>query len=127
MEYITAVNDYVLLMPSGELRGYKDIDSARGTIYQYDIVNMLDHVHSGADGEFDMYTEQNDVGIIEGVENGECQIFYLDDFITKIQESGMFQDEKDEVISKLLQENININVYDLGLFNLLNECRVEWA
>ena len=126
MEYITAVNDYVLLMPSGELRGYKDIDSARGTIYQYDIVNMLDHVHSGADGEFDMYTEQNDVGIIEGVENGECQIFNLDDFILKIQESGIFQDEKDEVISQLLKENINLNVYDLGLFDLLNECRVEW-
>ncbi len=126
MEYITAVNDYVLLMPSGELRGYKDIDSARGTIYQYDIVDMLEHVHSGADGEFDMYTEQNDVGIIEGVENGECQIFNLDDFILKIQESGMFQDEKDEVISQLLKENINLNVYDLGLFNLLNECRVEW-
>lgn len=127
MEYITAANDYVLLMPSGELRGYKDIDSARGTIYEYDVLQMLEYVHSGTEDEFDMYTQQNDVGIIEGVENGECQIFNLDDFITKIQESGMFQDEKDEVISKLLQENININVYDLGLFNLLNECRVEWA
>lgn len=127
MEYITAANDYVLLMPSGELRGYKDIDSARGTIYEYDVLQMLEHVHSGTEDEFDMYTQQDDVGIIEGIENGECQIFNLDDFITKIQESGMFQDEKDEVISKLLQENININVYDLGLFNLLNECRVEWA
>ena len=74
-----------------------------------------------------MYSQQNDVGIIEGVENGECQIFNLDDFISKIRESAMFQDEKDEVISKLLRENINLNVYEYGLFNLLNECEVEWA
>lgn len=67
MKYITAVNDYVLLMPSGELRGYKDIDSA------------------------------------------------------------MFQDEKDEIISKLLREDINMNVYDYGLFSLLNDFEVEWA
>ncbi|SFU73260.1 hypothetical protein SAMN04487886_11233 [Clostridium sp. DSM 8431] len=127
MEYVTAVNDYVLLMPSGELRGFKDIDSARGTVYEYDLRTILENVHSGGEYEFDMYSQQNDVGIIEGVENGECQIFNLDDFISKIRESAMFQDEKDEVISKLLRENINLNVYEYGLFNLLNECEVDWA
>ena len=127
MEYLTAANDYILLMPSGELRGFKDIDSARGTIYQYDINTIMENVHSGGEYEYDMYNQQNDVGIIAGVENGECQIFDLEDFISKIRESGMFQDEKDEIINKLLQENINLNVYDLGLFNLLNDCRVEWA
>ncbi len=127
MEYLTAANDYILLMPSGELRGFKDIDSARGTIYQYDINTIMENVHSGGEYEYDMYNQQNDVGIIAGVENGECQIFDLEDFISKIRESGMFQDEKDEIINKLLQENINLNVYDLGLFSLLNDCRVEWA
>lgn len=127
MEYLTAANDYILLMPSGELRGFKDIDSARGTIYQYDINTIMENVHSGGEYEYDMYNQQNDVGIIAGVENGECQIFDLEDFISKIRESGMFQEEKDEIINKLLQENINLNVYDLGLFNLLNDCRVEWA
>lgn len=127
MEYVTAANDYVLLMPSGELRGFKDIDSARGTIYQYDINTIMDNVHSGGEYEFDMYNDQDSVGIIAGVEDGECQIFNLEDFIEKIRESGMFQDEKDEIISRLLQENINLNVYDLGLFDLLNDCTVEWA
>lgn len=127
MEYITAVNDYLLLMPSGELRGFKDIDSARGTIYQYDINTILENVHSGGEYQYDMYSQQNDVGIIAGVENGECQIYHLEDFISKIRESGIFQDEKNEIINKLLQENIDLNIYELGLFDLLNDCRVEWA
>ena len=37
---------YVLLMPSGELRGFKDIDSARGTVYEYDLRTILENVQA---------------------------------------------------------------------------------
>lgn len=127
MEYITALNNYVLLMPSGELRGFQDLESARGTIYQYDLETILGNTHGGREYEYDMFTEINDIGITAGVLEGECQIFVLEDFIEKIRESSMFQDEKDEIISKLLKEDINLNIYDYDLFSLLNDSEVEWA
>lgn len=127
MNYITAVNDYVVLMPSGELRGYESLESARGTIYEYDLNNILENVHSGGESYYDMYSQMNDAGIIQGVENGECQIYHLEDCIEKIRDSAMFQDEKDEIISKLLQRDININVYDYGIYDLISEADVEWA
>ena len=125
MDYITPVNSYIVLMPSGDIRGFKEVDDARGTIYEYYFNKSLGHVHSGGESFYDMYGNYNDVGIIAGVEEGECQIYNLDDFMDKIRNSDMFQEEKDELISKLLKENIILNVYNYGIYDLLSEVDVE--
>ena len=39
----------------------------------------------------------------------------------------MFQDEKDEIISKLLEENIKMNVVDYGLEGILTEVEEKWT
>ena len=125
MNYITPVNSYLVLMPSGDIRGFKDVDTARGTIYEYYFKKALSSVHSGGESPYDMYGNYNDVGIIAGVEEGECQIYNLDDFMDKIRNSDMFQEEKDELISRLLRENIILNVYNYGIYDLLSDADVE--
>ena len=127
MNYITPVNNYLVLMPSGDIRGFKEVDEARGTIYEYYFKKALGCVHSGGESYYDIYGNYNDVGIISGVEEGECQIYDLEGFMDKIRNSGMFQDEIDELILKLLQENIKLNVYEYGIYDLLSNVDVEWA
>jgi len=127
MDYITAVNNYLVLMPSGDIRGFKEVDDARGTIYEYYYKKALGSVHSGGESYYDIYGNYNDVGIISGVEEGECQIYDLEGFMDKIRNSDMFQEEKDELISKLLQENIKLNIYNYGIYDLLSDVEVEWA
>lgn len=125
MNYITPVNSYLVLMPSGDIRGFKDVDDARGSVYEYYFKKSLGNIHSGGESYYDMYGNYNDVGIISGVEEGECQIYNLDDFMENIRNSGMFQEEKDELISKLLKENITLNTYDYGIYDLLYDADVE--
>lgn len=126
MEYITAVNNYVVLTPSGNLVGFKEVDEARNFIYNYYYQEMLDKVHPYGEGYFDVYTEINNVGIINGVEDGECQIYNLDDFIEKLRDSALLQEEKDEIIAKLLKEDIKLNIYEYGIYDILSEAEVEW-
>ena len=126
MEYITPVNNYVVLMPSGELVGFVEVDKARGYIYNYYYNEMLDEVEPYGDGLFDVYTQINDVGIINGVEDGECQIYKLDSFIENIQQSGLLQEEKDDIIAKLLKSEINLNIYEYEIYDILSEADVEW-
>lgn len=127
MNYITPVNNYFVLMPSGDIRGFKEVDEARGTIYEHYFNKALSCVHSGGESYYDIYGNYNDVGIISGVEEGECQIYDLEGFMDKIRTSDMFQEEIDELISKLLVDNIKMNVYEYGIYDLLSDVDVEWA
>lgn len=125
MNYITPVNSYLVLMPSGNMRGFKDVDHARGLIQEYYLKKTLSSIHNGEEGSQDMHEDFNDIGIVAGVEDGECQIYNLDDFMDKIRNSDIFQEEKDELISELLKENIKLNVYDYGVYDLLSDVEVE--
>ncbi|PRR82344.1 hypothetical protein [Clostridium vincentii] len=125
MNYITPVNSYLVLMPSGNIRGFKDVDHARGLIQEYYLKKTLSSIHNGEEGSQDMHEDFNDIGIVAGVEDGECQIYNLDDFMDKIRNSDIFQEEKDELISELLKENIKLNVYDYGVYDLLSDVDVE--
>lgn len=59
-----------------------------------------------------------------GAYGGDCIIYDLDSFIESIQNSGIFEDEKEELILKLMQEKINLNINDYQIDNLLNDARV---
>ncbi len=50
--------------------------------------------------------------------------YYVDSFIENIQSSGIFEDEKEELILKLMQEKINLNINDYQVDDLLYDTKV---
>ena len=131
MEYITAFNNYVVAQPNGDLIGFKELSDARSFISTYNINNILENspIAENAEKFFDLYQEkdQQDLGIITGVDEGECKIYDLEDFIEKVRESDFFESEKDEIISQLLKEDIKLNIYDYGIDNILTDVKMEWT
>ena len=131
MEYITAFNNYVVAQPNGDLIGFKELSDARSFISTYNLNNILENspIAENAEKFFDLYQEkdQQDLGIITGVDEGECKIYDLEDFIEKLRESDFFQSEKDEIISELLKEDIKLNIYDYGIDNILTDVKMEWT
>ena len=130
MEYITAFNNYVVAQPNGDLIGFKELSDARSFISTYNLNNILENspIAENAEKFFDLYQEkdQQDLGIITGVDEGECKIYDLEDFIEKVRETDFFQSEKDEIISELLKEDIKLNIYDYGIDNILTDVKMEW-
>ncbi len=131
MEYITAFNNYVVAQPNGDLIGFKELSDARSFISTYNLNNILENspIAENAEKFFDLYQEkdQQDLGIITGVDEGECKIYDLEDFIEKVRETDFFQSEKDEIISELLKEDIKLNIYDYGIDNILTDVKMEWT
>lgn len=128
MEYITAVNNYVVLTPEGRLVGFQDKDRCINYITGYEFSNMLEFKNNKNDGYFDFYVEQDqkDFGTITGVNEGDCLIYRLDDIIEAIQNAGIFQSEKDEIISELLKEDINLNIHNIGIDNIIASLDALW-
>jgi len=131
MKYITAFNNYVVAQPNGDLIGFKELSDARSFISTYNLNNILENspIAENAEKFFDLYQEkdQQDLGIITGVDEGECKIYDLEDFIEKVRETDFFQSEKDEIISELLKEDIKLNIYDYGIDNILTDVKMEWT
>lgn len=129
MDYITPFNNYIVVMPTGAALGFVELSDARGYITTNYLGRILSIAHEGKYSYFDMTQERDmeDSGIIAGVYEGEAQIYDLDEFMEKVRESAMFQDEKDEIISELLKKDIHMNIRDLGLDGLLTEVEQKWT
>ena len=54
-----------------------------------------------------------------GVEEGKCEVYKTEDFIEKLKEELVFDEEKEEVISKLSEAKINFNIYEYSLDEIL--------
>ena len=48
----------------------------------------------------------------------------MEEFINKLEEELVFDNEKDEIISKLMEEDLEINVYDYNLDMILADTDV---
>lgn len=122
MEYITAANNYIVVDPSGDIRGFVELSDARNYTSCYYLDNILEYRPRDVNNSkmFDVYLEEDQEALnyITGVNEGECRIFDLDSVIERVREDSYFQEEKDEIISKLLKENINLNIYDYGIDNI---------
>lgn len=128
MEYVTAFNNYIVEEPSGDIRGFVELSDARSYISSM-YLNRILYSERGKYSVFDMTQERDmeDYGLIAGVNQGECKIFDLDDFLEKIRNSSIFQDEKDELISKLLEEEIKLNVIDYTIDDILIDVEEKWT
>lgn len=114
---------YLLVMPSGDIKGFNDVETAKGyiNIYYYKKINSAEDIL-----EYNDITDSNDqfcnticqnLGVVEG----ECKVFDNYSVISKIQEELVFEEEKEEVISKLLSSDIKLNIYDYAIDNILSD------
>lgn len=112
--------DYLLVMPSGNVRGFEDIKSAKGYVNNYYYKKIISTDVIGA--YKDLIEDFDDISDVlsykSGVEEGECRLYNTYNIIEKIQNEGIFQEEKEELISKLLSNKIDINIYDYGIDNI---------
>ena len=112
--------DYLLVMPSGNVRGFEDIESAKGYVNNYYYKKTISTDVIGA--YKDLIEDFDDISDVlsykSGVEEGECRLYNTCNIIEKIQSEGICQEEKEELISKLLSNKIDINIYDYGIDNI---------
>jgi len=115
-------NDYFLVMPSGNCKGFNDLESAKAYINIYYERRINDGIHEeGYDDATEIGGDKPRKNICTqlGVEEGKCQVYKTEDFIRKISEELVFDEEKEEVISKLCEGKIDLNIYDYSLDEIL--------
>lgn len=115
-------NEYLLVMPSGKCKGFNDLDLAKAYI------NLYYERKIDSDLSEDDYNDATEIGAEEprrnictqlGVAEGKCEVYNIAEFVEKLKEQLVFEQEEEEIISKLLQEKIDMNVYDYGLDKIL--------
>lgn len=115
-------NEYLLVMPSGNCKGFNDIEGAKAYINMYYELRFDDTLHE------DGYNDATEIGGDEwrlnvftqlGVAEGKCEIYKTEEFINIINKEFIFEEEKEEIVSKLCKAKINFNIYDYGLDELL--------
>lgn len=131
MDYLTAVNNYIVVEPSGDIKGFKELSDARSFDSCYYLDNILENSSrvKGFGTLFDLYQEedQEDLNRILGVNEGECRVYDLESVIEAIRNSFYFQDEKNELISNLMKEEITLNIYDYGIDNILEDSKIMYS
>ena len=117
-------NEYLLIMPDGDCRGFNDLESAKSYVNIYyerlidkniseDDYNDATEIGSG-DNRIKICTEL-------GVEEGKCELYNMEDIIDKIKEEVIFDKEKKEIIEKLCMSDIDFNIYDNNLDLLISD------
>lgn len=123
METILPYHNYIVVTPKGDIEGFQQVEDANAYILGY-FVEEIDDIGNNSDYVYvDNTTEQleNAVNISRelGVYEGECRIYDLESLIENIRNSGIFDDEKEELISKLMEEEIELNINDYQMDEFL--------
>ena len=112
-------NEYLVVMPTGNCKGFNDIEGVKAYINMYYELRLDDVFHK--DGYYDAteiggdeyrYNVFTQLGAEEGA---KCEIYKTVSFIEEINKELVFEDEKEEIISKLCEAKINFNIYDYSL------------
>ena len=115
-------NEYLLVMPNGDCKGFNDLKEAKAYIniyYERKIDEDVDeHGYNdftdigGGDARQNICTQL-------GVEEGRCEVYNMDEFVKKLENELVFDNEKNEIISKLMEEHLDINLYNYNLDMIL--------
>lgn len=117
-------NEYLLIMPDGDCRGFNDLESAKSYVNIY-YERLIDENISEDD-----YNDATEIGSGDnrikictelGVEEGKCELYNMEDIIDKIKEEVIFDEEKKEIIEKLCMSDIEFNIYDNNLDLLISD------
>ena len=114
---------YLLVMPNGDVKGFDDVEIAKGyiTIYYDKKVHNSKYIFELNDLTDSSDQFFNTICQNLGADEGECKVYNTLDIIEKIQEELVFDEEKEEVISKLMSSQINFNIYDYRVDNIFND------
>ncbi|WP_300349218.1 hypothetical protein [Clostridium sp.] len=119
--YEAPENNYILVMPDGKVVGFEDIDIAKAYVNRY-YQEKLDVYSNKVDfSDFDITDEKvnETISRVVGVDEGICTIYNLEDLINSIQNSSIFEDEKNELIFKLRERRIDLNINDYQVDDIL--------
>lgn len=119
------VNSYIVVMPDGETRGFREENDAHIFVLGY-FEEKVNELNNDREANYEDYSTQPiestiNICISLGAYEGDCTIYDLEDFISKIQDSDLFDEEKQEIITKLMGDRINFNVFDYQVDNILND------
>lgn len=119
---ITPYHEFLLVLTDGTSIGFQDIESAKAyiNVYYYNKVKNDGRVIEEDDPTDSSEQLINTTCQQIGVNEGEVLVYKIDDIIEKIQEEFVYDDEKEEVISKLLSHDIKLNVIDQGIDFILH-------
>ncbi|WP_346879647.1 MULTISPECIES: hypothetical protein [unclassified Clostridium] len=121
-------HNYIVVIPNGDVLGFGEEDDARKYVAGYyvgKIEELSDDISKVyVDYGTDPLQASVDICTELGAYEGDCIIYDLDSFIENIQNSGIFEDEKEELILKLMQEKINLNINDYQVDDLLYDTKV---
>ncbi|WP_346884521.1 hypothetical protein [Clostridium sp. UBA4395] len=121
-------HNYIVVTPNGDILGFGEEDDARKYVAGYYVgkIEELSDDRSKVYVDYGTDPLQASVDICTelGAYEGDCIIYDLDSFIENIQNSGIFEDEKEELILKLMQEKINLNINDYQVDDLLYDAKV---
>ena len=115
-------NDYLLVMPNGDCKGFNDLEGVKAHINIYYERRIDATIHE------DGYNDATEIGGNDprlnvftqlGVEEGKCEVYKTEEFIEKLRDELILDEEKEEVISKLSEAKINFNIYDYSLDDIL--------
>ncbi len=121
-------HNYIVVTPNGDILGFGEEDDARKYVAGYYVgkIEELSDDRSKVYVDYGTDPLQASVDICTelGAYEGDCIIYDLDNFIENIQNSGIFEDEKEELIINLMQEKINLNINDYQVDDLLYDTKV---
>lgn len=119
--YEVTENNYILVMPDGNVVGFEETDRAQRYINRYYQEQISTYCEKVDYSEYDMteWKSTENICTAMGAYEGVCILYKLDELIESIQESSIFEEEKKELISKLLNKNIQLNVNDYQIDNIL--------
>lgn len=122
---ISPYNEFILVMPDGDVKGFNDLALAKAHINLYYEDKIKEYSEEEEYNDSKEMVGETRLNICQhlGVEEGECMVYDLEDFLEKIREELVFDDEKEEVISKLIKEKIDLNIYDFGLDVILHDVK----
>lgn len=122
---ISPYNEFILVMPNGDVKGFNDLDLAKACINIYYENKIKEYSEQEEYNDSKEMVGETRLNICKhlGVEEGECIVYDLEDFLEKLRNELVFDEEKEEVISKLLKEKIDINIYNFGLDVILHDVK----
>lgn len=116
---ITSEYPYVLVMPDKRVIAVEDIEYAKAFVNRYYERRLTDYLNKEEYREYDTTdpATRETLFIRIGQDEGEPMLYDTDSVIEGVRESSFFEDEKEEIIKKLLisDEGLDADKYNLDI------------